>query len=164
MNNKILKYLVLTMALGICMPQSSHAESSTGCGLGWQVTKSMTTSAASTRATTNGLSSNTFAMTSGTSGCEKHSIVQNDKMDIHFTEANFEFLAAEAAIGNGEYLSGWARSQGCSDAVGNEFKTEVQKNFMKIFGNGQNYSQSLLNLKKMIKNNPNLTRSCNYPS
>ena len=164
MKNKMTKYFVLTIALSFFLPKLSHAESSTGCGLGWQVTKSMTTSAAGTRATTNVTSSNTFGMTSGTSGCAKHSIVQNEKMDMHFTEANFEFLTAEAAIGGGEYLSGWARSQGCTDAVENEFKTEVQKNFIQIFGNNQNYSQSLSSLKKVIKNNPNLSRFCNYRS
>lgn len=154
----------LAIVLTLFSVQKAFADTSTGCGLGWQVTKSMTTSAATTRGSTNATSSNTFGMTSGTSGCEKHAIVKNDQMDIHFTEANILAITAEAAVGFGEYLSGWARSQGCADSVGFEFNEVVQKNYEQIFGNSKDYSVTLSNLKSIIKKTPILAQSCSTRS
>lgn len=161
-----MKNILTKLAICLCLisAQNAFSETSTGCGLGWQVTKSMTTSAAATRASTNATSSNTFGMTSGTSGCEKHSLVKNDNMDIHFTEANIDAITAEAAMGSGEYLAGWARSQGCADSVGNEFNEVVQKNYMQLFGYSKDYTNSLSNLKKLIKNTPVLARFCSTRS
>jgi hypothetical protein len=85
-------------------------------------------------------------------------------MDQHFTEANLEFLAVEAAIGNGELLSNWARTQGCTDNVSAEFNSEVQKNYQHIFIFGQTHIQSLRNLKNVIKNNSSLAKNCKLNS
>lgn len=163
-NTKQTLVLLALTSLSLFPLASRAGDTSTGCGLGWSVTKSMTTTAASTRPTTNATGSQTIAMTFGTSGCAKHSIVLNEKMDHHFTEANLEFLAAEAAIGNGELLSNWARTQGCNDSVQGVFGAEVQKNYGELFGRGQNADQSLYNLKKVIKSNSTLTKNCKFNS
>ncbi len=139
---------------------AAAADSSSGCGLGWQVTQSMTTSGSSTRSMTNSTSSSEFAMTSGTSGCAKHDLVKNESMDIHYTQANFEFLVAEAAVGQGEYLNGWARAIGCSDRAQSDFKSEAQKNFETVFSPGKTYSDSLNAMKGVIGSNPKLVGQC----
>lgn len=91
------------------------SDDSSGCGYGWSVTKERTISASSTRASTNSTASNTIAMTMGTSGCEKHSIVKADKQQEFYTEINYENILAEMAQGQGEYLTAFAGVMGCSN-------------------------------------------------
>jgi len=143
--------LSLTLLVLAQTVYSAEGDTSTGCGLGWSVTKSMTTTAAITRASTNATFSNTFAMTSGTSGCAKHDIVKNDRMDLHFVEANHELLIAEAAIGDGEYLNGLTRALGCNNNGSRMLKEEMQKNYEQIFTVGQPAVTSLGKIKAVIQ-------------
>lgn len=139
-------------------------DTSTGCGVGWYVTKSMTTTAASTRWSTNATFSNTLGMTSGTSGCARHSIVMDDKMGLHFIAANYQNILLDVAKGNGEYLLGLSRSMGCSDEVSGIFSNETKIHFSEIFPivNGQeNHERSLQSIKKVIKSNQVLLSNCN---
>lgn len=60
-------------------------------------------------ATTNGtFGSQTFGITTGTSGCTNDGLVKNDQKVIVFASANFENLKQEMAQGGGEYLSSLA--------------------------------------------------------
>ena len=138
------------------------ADKSSGCGLGWRVTKSMTTTGSSTRSCTNGTFSNIFAMTSGTSGCSRHSLVLNHKMEVHFMEANMDRIAVDVANGHGEYLNGLARVLGCKDSIRAIFSREVQGNFEEVFPaiNSRAYD-SLIKIKSLIQSNPLLAVGCN---
>tara|TARA_R110000868_G_scaffold204946_1_gene453119 strand:+ start:11633 stop:12034 length:402 start_codon:yes stop_codon:yes gene_type:complete len=89
------------------------ADSSSGCGVGWQVTQRTSLSASSTRSTTNAILPNTISMTSGISGCAHHSIVKVDSEVQYFAEANLENLQLEIAQGNGEYLVTLSNLMGC---------------------------------------------------
>ena len=165
MFHAIFLFVFLFVGINVFVQFNASADDgSSGCGLGWQVTKSMTTSGSATRALTNATSSNSFAMTSGTSGCAKHDIVKTEQMDIHYTQANYEFLVAEAAAGEGEYLSGWALALGCSDGYHVIFKSEAQKNFEKVFTVGTNYSNALQAMKSVIENNSKLAGQCGHRS
>lgn len=157
------KNILLVLCL-LPFANNAFAESSTGCGLGWAVTKSMTTTAASTRVSTNATFSNTLAMTSGTSGCAKHSIVKTKKLQHHFTEANYEFLLAESSIGNGEYLETMARAVGCSDMALPVFKTQMQKNVQTIFNDEKNVDKTLMEIDAVIRRNKSLRMNCHLQS
>ena len=104
-------------------------DTSDGCGLGLQVTKKKTFSATTTRATTNAVVPPTFGMTSGTIGCEQHSLVKAEMKSLHFADANYENLMTEIAQGQGEYLSSFAATMGCS---AQEFSSALQSNFSEI--------------------------------
>ena len=56
-------------------------------------------------------------MTSGTSGCDKHSIVQNEMEAAGFAFNNVDSLKLEIAEGHGEYLNNFAQTLRC-DAEG----------------------------------------------
>jgi len=72
---------------------------------------------------------NTFGMTSGTLGCTRHSIVKNDAAPLYFAEANYENLVVEMALGQGEYLNGFAATMGCDST---SFSKAVQSNYHSI--------------------------------
>jgi len=125
----------LTVMFGLILSAGSlHAEDkSSGCGLGWQVLSKNSLLSSYTRAVTNAVTSSTSGMTSGTSGCDKHSIVKKEDMDIHYAEANFHSLMTEMAKGNGPYLQGFAMVLGCQGMQIDQFSRSTQKNYDQIF-------------------------------
>ena len=86
-----------------------------GCGLGWQVTQEKTMMATSTRGTTNGVVPPTFGMTSGTLGCDAHSLAAKDVPAAKYVVTNFSHLKHEMAMGTGEILVGLSLLMGHSD-------------------------------------------------
>lgn len=144
--------LVAQMAF---LTSSYAADSSSGCGIGWQVLPKQSLVSSFTRNLVNATFSNTIAMTLGTSGCAKHSIVYNEKQGLHFVEANKEVLVAEMAIGNGEYLTAMAEVFGCQDL--NSFATIVKKNYQTLV---PAYNISGVELYQNIKNNSEIMSQC----
>lgn len=108
-------------------------DSSSGCGLGWEVVSKNSLISSYTRTLINATTSSTIAMTLGTSGCAKHSIVKNDKKDIHYAESNFHELMLEMSQGEGEHLKGFALAMGCVDAEVATFAKAAQSNYGQIF-------------------------------
>lgn len=108
-------------------------DKSSGCGLGWKVTSRQSLLSSYTRSITNASTSSTFGMTSGTSGCDHHSIVSNDKKDIHFAEVNFHSLMVEMAKGHGEYVKGFALVMGCKENQASDFSKITQRNYNRLF-------------------------------
>lgn len=124
----------------------AHAEDkSSGCGLGWKVTQRNSLVSSFVRALTNYTTTSTFAMTSGTSGCDHHSIVSKDKQDIHYAEANFESLMVDMAKGNGAYLQGFAMVMGCNANEAAAFSQVSQKNYDQFFPNSGTTPNELVN-------------------
>lgn len=121
-----------------------------GCGLGWQVTNKRTLSATTTRGTTNATVPPTFGMTTGTIGCERHSIVKNGMESIHYANANLDQLVIELAQGNGEFVNGFAATLGCDSAA---FSSVMQANYSKVVTESVNGSALLENVKAQIKAN-----------
>ena len=154
-----IKYLALLVSM-ITFSSTFAADSSSGCGLGWAVLKKNSLVSSSLRATTNGIFLNTVAMTFGTSGCAKHSIVQNDAKGMHFTQANYYQLMAEMAQGNGEYVSGLAQAMGCQN-VEATFAQEMKSSYRDVFASGANAVTVYQNVKRQVQNNELLNRNCN---
>lgn len=121
---------------------------SDGCGLGWQITKKHTLLATITRGTTNVFVPPSFGMTSGSLNCQKHSIVKADKIQMFYTEANFENLVAEMAQGQGDFLIGYASTFGCKNK--SDFSKLLQKNYKEIVTPDSNPSSLLAATKNII--------------
>lgn len=151
----IVSVIVSTFALGTAFAQ----DRSNGCGMGWRVTKSMTTSASYTRALTNATFSNTLAMTSGTSGCARHDLVLNEKSKIHFIESNLIPLQYEVAVGSGERLEAAGVLFGCQQSM-TEFKAALKSNSSKIFGGDNSASNVKGKVEEVISTDKNLSSSC----
>ena len=110
----------------------------------------------------NGSSSNqTFAITSGTSGCAKMGLVMAEKEQNMFVENNYNSLAKEMATGEGENLNTLAGLLGCSADKTQNFRVFTKDNYDSIFKSEQvTPSEMLASLKKGMSNDPALSASC----
>ncbi len=124
---KLLIVLVLLFSFNVFAKDNSS-----GCGLGWSVLKKNSLVSSSFRFTTHVVLPNTLSMTSGTSGCAKHSIVKNESKGIHFAEGNYHQLVAEMAQGNGEVLKGFAEVVEYKGDM-QQFGMFVQENYQRLF-------------------------------
>ena len=153
-----MKMIIALMAL-VATSSVFAADSSSGCGMGYEVAPKQSLVSSSTRSLVNSTFSSTVAMTLGTSGCAKHSIVKNDAKGIHFAEANMNVLALEMARGNGEFVAGFASVYGCSDA--SLFGSMVQSKYETVLPSANTSGVELYNnVKAQIKNNAALAASC----
>ncbi len=135
------------------------ADSSSGCGMGWQVAPKQSLVSSTTRSLVNATFSNTIAMTLGTSGCAQHSIVKNDAKGIHFAEANLNQLAVEMARGKGEFVVGFATVFGCEDS--HAFGSMVKAHYEVVLPSEKTSGVELYNnVKNQIKNNATLVSTC----
>jgi hypothetical protein len=152
----------LLMLVGAFPLAANAADSSNGCGLGWSVNSSTSFIGTSTRNTTNVTVPPTFGMTSGTSGCAKHSIAKKDEEAATFAVSNFEALKVEMAEGRGETLQGFARTLGCVDSAFSAFSTMSQKNYGSIVSESDaNGIEFFRNVQGQIRKDPVLAVSCN---
>jgi hypothetical protein len=155
----LMKNLVIALVTIFSASAVFAADSSSGCGLGWQVAPKQSLVSSFTRSLINATASSTIAMTMGTSGCAQHSIVYNEAKGIHFAEANKEVLAIEMARGNGEVVQGFASVFGCQNSQA--FGSMVQSKYESVLPSEKTTGVELYNnVKAEIKNNANLSSSC----
>ena len=153
--------LLIAIAGSLIVANAYADDMSSGCGLGWQVTNRMSLVSSSIRGTTNVIASNTIGMTSGTSGCDQHSIVKTEKKGIHYVEANFENLMVEMAQGKGEYLEIFAILMGCTSGEVQEFSALARDRYSKIFTSDSITPVKMLkNLKEQMSTSPHLVSGC----
>ena len=153
-----MKLIIALMAL-VATTSLFAADTSSGCGMGYEIAPKQSLVSSSTRSLVNATFSNSIAMTLGTSGCAKHSIVKNDAKGIHFAEANMNVLALEMARGNGEFVAGFASVYGCNNTEA--FGSMVQSNYETVLPSANTSGVELYNnVKAQIKNNATLSASC----
>ena len=102
-------FFVFLTFFSLTSTMASSPGGSDSCGLGWNVTEKKSFSATSTRGTTNSFVPPTLGMTSGTIGCDQHSIVQKDIQTIRYITTYFDLLKHEMSKGSGDYLKGLAQ-------------------------------------------------------
>lgn len=100
-------------------------------------------------ATTNNSYTNTFAITSGTSGY-KEGLVIGDKVIEAYVADNMDNLATDIAKGDGEYLEALANLMKVENK--NAFKEKLQKNFNKIYNTKDVTSKEVVLNIKQIQN------------
>ncbi len=125
---------------------SAFALDSTGCGLGSMAFKGMSGPAPQILAvTTNGFfGTQTFGITSGTSGCDTNGRVTGGTGRMFaFLEKNFEQFAADAARGHGETIDTIASIMGVSSEKAGSV---AQQNFAVLFS-GEDVSALTVSLK-----------------
>ena len=132
------KILAVTAVCGAILATApSYAIDSTGgCGLGSMAWRGQSGVIPQSLAiTTNGTFwTNTFGVTSGTSGCDPDGVITGGtgKMMLAFLEDNMEQFAMDAAAGRGETIDTLAGIMNVDSAT---LGKEVQKNFAYIFPN-----------------------------
>lgn len=122
---------------------------SDSCGLGWEVTDKKTFSATTTRGTTNATIPPTFGMTTGTIGCDQHSLVKNEKRLLHYIDGNRELVMRDMATGEGEYLTQLTSMMGIRGEAGADcFQQAGRQNFSRL--NKTKNAGEMLRLSKQL--------------
>lgn len=133
---------------------------SEGCGLGWQITKKKSFLATTTRQTTNAIVPPTFGMTTGTIGCDQHSLAKKEeKGAVDFVAINYEPLISDMAKGNGEYLHAFYTTMGCNAAGYSSFSSMSQANFSE-FSSQSNAVTTFEAIRSKMRQNPALAGNC----
>ena len=103
----------------------------------------------------------TIGMTVGTSNCTQHKIVETEKESIHYATMNYFEIISEASRGGGRYTDAFASTIGCDSNTREIFGAELQRHYNDVFFvDKTNPEKLLLNVYKMILNDPKLLRSC----
>ncbi|MBI3804060.1 MAG: DUF3015 family protein [Nitrospirae bacterium] len=159
-----LPVIAVAMVLALTVVSSALAAGygAAGCGWGGKVIKQNDQLSQLGAWLLNGVSSNqTFAMTSGTSGCSKLGIVMAEAEQTQFVESNYQGLAKEMASGEGENIYTLAGLLGCSAEQTKNFASFTKQNYDSIFKSEQNTpSEMLASLKEGLSNDPVLATSC----
>lgn len=130
MMKKLLAIAVLAAGANVAV-----AEDSAGCGLGSMIFQGKSGPVFKSLAvTTNGFyGTNTFAITSGTLGCQADGAISSKARLSMFTGSNLDNLAREMSVGQGENLNVLADLMGIKDADKARFFQATKTNFGKIF-------------------------------
>lgn len=96
-----------------------------GCGLG-SVVMGKSGSQVLAATTNDILIPQTSAITTGTLNCTDDGVAMNDREQELFTEANFEVLKQEIAMGQGENIYALASLMGCDESQSQVFSSSLQ--------------------------------------
>jgi hypothetical protein len=142
MSKKVLMLSVVVlfgMQAGLAM--AANPDTGPGCGLGkilWADNPHQKNIAPQVMmATTNGTGMNTFAISSGTSGCTNDGKVMAEHKVTVFTAANFENLSQEMAQGGGENLASLATLMGVPTEQQPAFFAMTQKQYTALIREGE---------------------------
>ena len=132
--------LFLGTQLGLAM--AANPDTGPGCGLGklaWGDYKNQKNIAPQVlMATTNGtFGSQTFGISSGTSGCTNDGKIMSESKTIMFAEMNFENLSQEMAQGQGEHLASMATLMGVPADHQAEFFAMTQERYTSLVKAGE---------------------------
>lgn len=130
------------MQVGMALANAGNPDTGPGCGLGklaWQNYPHQKTIAVQTmEATTNGtFYSQTFGISSGTSGCTNDGkFWAQEKVNV-FAALNFENLAQDMAQGQGEHLTSLATLMGIPAAQQPAFFAMTQEKYASLVAAGE---------------------------
>ena len=121
--------ILLVMALGLAS-NAFAASTGAGCGLGKLLLDGESGRASNIIASIlNSIGTQTFAMTSGTSGCDTNQVIQLEHQTKAYVANNLEPLSQEMAQGAGERLNVLAGLMGCPASVRGTFGEMTQARF-----------------------------------
>jgi hypothetical protein len=156
------KLLALSLAVGI-LPALALAGGNhpmAGCGLGYLLlsnkdnTKVMQVVGATTNDT---FGTQTFGISSGTSGCTEDGAVKLVKAAEVFAEVNFDSLRRDMAMGHGEYANTFASLLGTSESKRPSLLHFFQERYQALFPSPQTTSAEMLEaLGQQLNQNPGL--------
>jgi hypothetical protein len=143
--------------------QAKADDGSSGCGPGWYLFKENSLVSSALRATTNSIlfPVTTIGMTFGTSNCTQHKLVLKEKESLYFATMNHFELKRDIAKGDGEYLSAFAATMGCSANAQAVLNKNLRTEYSHIYPDANvNPERTLLETYKTILNNKELTSKC----
>mgnify|MGYP001248605674 FL=1 len=147
------------------LAMAANPDTGPGCGLGklaWADFKNQKNIAPQVMmATTNGtFGSNTFGISSGTSGCTNDGQVWADQKTTMFALLNFENLTQEMAQGKGEHLASLATLMGIPDEHHAAFFSLTQERYTSLVQAGETSSVALVKaLNDAVSQNPVLAKA-----
>lgn len=110
-------------------------------------------------ATTNYTSGNqTFAITTGTSGCTQDGVVKSTWKTAMFIDGNKDRLARDMSVGNGETLDSLAHLIGVREEDRATFGRTMQANVSVIFPSGSTTDDSVVALKQVLRSDRELAQ------
>ena len=138
----MLSVAVLFVGTQVSLATAANPDTGPGCGLGklaWGDYKNQKNIAPQVlMATTNGtFGSQTFGISSGTSGCTNDGQVMSESKTIMFAEMNFENLSQEMAQGHGEHLASMATLMGVPAEHQAEFFAMTQARYTSLVKAGE---------------------------
>jgi hypothetical protein len=162
------KVLVLSIAMlfsaqaGLTM--AANPDTGPGCGLGklaWENYKGQKEIAPQVlMVTTNGTGMNTFAISSGTSGCTNDGKILSEHKTTVFASLNFEALSAEMAQGQGEHLASLASLMGVPAEQHSAFFAMTQERYTSLVQAGETSPVALVKaLNEGIMGHPVLAQA-----
>ncbi|WHZ24055.1 MAG: outermembrane protein [Nitrospira sp.] len=158
----VLGAVMVASQAGLAM--AANPDTGPGCGLGklaWADFKNQKNIAPQVMmATTNGtFGSNTFGISSGTSGCTNDGQVWADQKTTMFALMNFENLTQEMAQGKGEHLASLASLMGIPDDRHAAFFALTQERYTALVQAGETSSVALVKaLNDAVAKNPVLAQ------
>lgn len=142
---KALLVSVCTTALSLTATQALSGEVGPGCGVGTMAWEGQTGLLAHTSAgTTNGTFLNSFAITSGTTGCDASKQVQRSDDKEIFVASNMDSLSQEIAQGQGNHLTTLATIIGVEKKDQNIFAASLQNEFSTVFSSSSTSTTDVL--------------------
>ena len=109
-------------------------------------------------ATTNGTFGNqTFAITSGTSGCTQDGAIKSNWKTALFIDGNKEMLARDMSVGSGETLDSLAHLMGVQSQDRAAFNQVAKENLWKIFA-ADSTADIMANFRQVLSANEQLAR------
>ena len=141
-----MKRLLVLVALVCVLPTTAAAQNIGKCGWGSKLFHGQKGIAPQVlAATTNGTSGNqTFAITTGTSGCTQDGVVRSSWKTAMFIDGNMNKLARDISVGRGEALESLASLMGVGEQDKALFFNVTKENFAKIFPREDVSSQEVL--------------------
>jgi hypothetical protein len=152
----------LLIAVAVALPASAMAagENNIGsCGWGSKLFDGQQGIAPQVLAvTTNGTFGNqTFAITSGTSGCTQDGAVRSNWKTALFIDGNREMLARDMSVGSGETLDSLAHLMGVESQDRAAFNRLAKDNMAKIFAT-ESTPEIMANLRQVLGADAQLAR------
>lgn len=150
-----MKKIVVAALVAVAATSSMAAQNNVGsCGWGSKLFEGQSGIAPQVlAATTNGSSGNqTFAISTGTSGCTQDGVVSTHWKTAMYIDGNRVALARDAAAGQGESLDVLAEVMGVKAADRALFASTIKANFATVFAN----EQVAANLKTVLAGNQQL--------
>lgn len=156
------KVLALAVLAGL-LPSLSMATGNHpmgGCGLGYLLVSNKENSKVMQviGATTNGtFGSQTFGISSGTSGCTEDGAVKVARVTEVFAEVNLASLRSEMATGQGEYVNTFASLLGASESTRPELVRFMQSEYSTLFPTSETTAAEMLSsLSSKLASHPEL--------
>ena len=146
------------------LAMAANPDTGPGCGLGkiaWADFKNQKNIAPQVlMVTTNGTGMNTFAISSGTSGCTNDGQVWASERANVFAAINFDNLSQEMAQGKGEHLASLATLMGVPEAQQPAFFALTQERYSDLVQAGETSSVALVKaLNDAVSKSPVLAQA-----